>query len=70
MTVVDQLSFSRNALNQYVKKIEKLIESEVANEESFYADFRELLKDIFNKKEFEVIIVSKTEELIIMSEIR
>lgn len=29
MTVVDQLSFSRNTLNQYVKKIEKLIESEV-----------------------------------------
>ncbi|MFX1479333.1 MAG: type ISP restriction/modification enzyme [Promethearchaeota archaeon] len=62
MTVVDQLSFSRNALNEYVRKIERLIESEVANEESFYADFRDLLKDFFNTEEFEVMIVPKTEE--------
>ena len=62
MTVVDQLAFSKNALNQYVKKIEKLIESEVANEESFYADFRYLLKTFFKTKEFEVIIVPKAEE--------
>jgi len=33
MTVVDQLSFSKNALNQYAQKIGKLIDSEVANEE-------------------------------------
>ncbi len=62
MTVVDQLSFSKNALNQYVKKIEKLIESEVANEESFYADFRDLLKKFFKTDEFEIIIVPKSEE--------
>ena len=62
MTVVDQLSFSKNALNQYVNKIEKLIESEVANEESFYADFRDLLKNFFKTEEFEVIIVPKAEE--------
>ena len=62
MTVVDQLAFSKNALNQYVKKIEKLIESEVANEESFYADFRDLLKAFFKTEEFEVIIVPKAEE--------
>ena len=62
MTVVDQLAFSKNALNQYVKKIEKLIESEVANEESFYADFRDLLKSFFKTNEFEIIIVPKSEE--------
>ena len=62
MTVVDQLAFSKNALNQYVKKVEKLIESEVANEESFYADFRDFLKKFFKTDEFEIIIVPKSEE--------
>ena len=62
MTVVDQLAFSKNALNQYVKKIEKLIESGFANEESFYADFRDLLKNFFKTEEFEVISVPKAEE--------
>ena len=62
MTVVDQLTFSKNDLNQYVKKIEKLIESEVANEESYYADFRDLLKKFFKTNEFEIIIVPKSEE--------
>jgi predicted helicase len=62
MTVVDQLAFSKNALSQYVKKIEKLVESGVANEESFYADFRDLLKDFFKTEEFEVIPVPKAEE--------
>ncbi|KKM79968.1 hypothetical protein LCGC14_1344590 [marine sediment metagenome] len=62
MTVVDQLSFSKNALNQYAQKIGKLIDSEVANEESFYADFRDLLKNFFKTNEFEIIIVPKSEE--------
>jgi len=62
MTIVDQLSFSKNALNQYAKKVGNLIDSEVANEESFYADFRDLLKSFFNTEEFEVIIVPKTKD--------
>ena len=62
MTVVDQLSFSKNALNQYAQKIGNLIDSEVANEESFYADFRDLLKDFFKTDEFEIIVVPKSEE--------
>ncbi|KKN15200.1 hypothetical protein LCGC14_0988400 [marine sediment metagenome] len=62
MTVVDQLSFSKNALNKYTQKIGKLIDSEVANEESFYADFRDLLKKFFKTDEFEIIIVPKSEE--------
>jgi len=62
MTVVGQLSFTKNALNQYAQKIGKLIDSEVANEESFYADFRDLLKKFFKTDEFEIIIVPKSEE--------
>jgi hypothetical protein len=62
MTVVDQLSFSKNALNQYAQQIGNLIDSEVANEESFYADFRDLLKDFFKTDEFEIIVVPKSEE--------
>ncbi len=62
MTVVDQLSFSKNALNQYAQKIGKLIDSEIANEESFYADFRDLLKKFFKTDEFEIVIVPKSEE--------
>ena len=62
MTVVDQLAFSKNALNQYAAKIGILIDSEVANEESFYADFRDLLKDFFNTDDFNVIIVPKAKE--------
>ena len=62
MTVVDQLSFSKNALNQYAKKVGNLIDSEVANEESFYADFRDLLKNFFKTDDFDVIIVPKSEE--------
>ena len=61
MTVSDQLSFSKNALNNYAKKIGKLIDQNVATEESFYPDFRDLLKNYFKTDEFEVISVPKTE---------
>lgn len=61
MTVTDQLTFSKNALNKYAQKIGALIDQEVATEESFYPDFRDLLKNYFSSKEFEVISVPKAE---------
>lgn len=61
MTVTDQLTFSKNALNNYAKKIGALIDQEVATEESFYPDFRDLLKSYFSSNEFEVISVPKAE---------
>lgn len=61
MTVTDQLTFSKNALNKYAQKIGALIDQEVATEESFYPDFRDLLKNYFSSNEFEVISVPKAE---------
>ena len=61
MTVTDQLIFSKNALNNYAQKIGALIDQEVATEESFYPDFRDLLKNYFSSNEFEVISVPKAE---------
>jgi len=61
MTITDQLTFSKNALSNYAQKIGTLIDQEVATEESFYPDFRDLLKDYFSSNEFEVISVPKAE---------
>lgn len=61
MTVADKLSFSKNAISNYARKIGSLIDQEVANEESFYPDFRDLLKNYFSTDEFDVITVPKTE---------
>ncbi len=58
---MDQLTFSKNALSEYAKKIGKLIDEGKATEESYYSDFKILLKDYFNSEEFEVIIVPKSE---------
>ncbi|MHA1758338.1 MAG: N-6 DNA methylase, partial [Promethearchaeota archaeon] len=61
MTIADKLSFSKNALNNYAKKVGELINKGIANEESFYPDFRDLLKDFFSLDEFDVIVVPKME---------
>lgn len=61
MTVTDQLSFSKNALSEYAKKVGNLIDQGIANEESFYPDFRDLLKNYFKTDEFDVIALPKTE---------
>jgi len=62
MTIADKLSFSKTALSTYVKEVEKLYDSGVANEESYYHLFRDLLANFFSGNEFEVRIVPKAEE--------
>lgn len=62
MTIADKLSFSKTALRNYVKEVEKLYDSGVANEESYYHLFRDLLANYFSGDEFEVRIVPKAEE--------
>ena len=62
MTIADKLSFSKTALSNYVKEVEKLYDSGVANEESYYHLFRDFLANYFSGDEFEVRIVPKAEE--------
>ncbi len=61
MTVTDQLSFSKNALKKYTQEIDKLYNSGLANEESFYPDFKVLLKNFFKSEEYDVIVASRRE---------
>ncbi len=61
MTVTDQLSFSKNALKEYTQKINKLYNLGLANEESYYPDFKDLLKDFFKSEEYDVIVASRRE---------